>query len=58
MGAGRRGADPGQRLPELFESWTYAKDAFDTWATFTAQRLALPWGVKPGQWRRQAPRNL
>ncbi|NEX21936.1 DUF3313 domain-containing protein [Thiorhodococcus mannitoliphagus] len=31
-----------------FQSWAYAKNAFDKWATLTARRIAQLRGVKPG----------
>jgi hypothetical protein len=30
-----------------FQSWSYAKNAFDKWSTLTAQRVAALRGVKP-----------
>ena len=32
-----------------FTSWSYAKDAFDKWATITAKRFAILRGVAPPQ---------
>ena len=32
-----------------FQSWSYAKNAFDKWSTLTAQRLAALRGVRPAR---------
>jgi hypothetical protein len=32
-----------------FQSWSYAKNAFDKWSTLTAQRLAALRGVTPAK---------